>query len=415
MKTAPSSIGSYYFQGYQGTFNAGCPDYDKNYKHLWSFAVGRWLHGQLNYDHVPFSERVPINFRRGLAKYNWFSLSSMSDYSHDLPRSMRPGEVTVAAYMPDPVVHYLARRVNITAKVTTTSERSEVPRGVSVSSTRGLQFDSSSLGAWGSKIADENLEENRAWLSRDRMGVNDQATKTGLPGFSKSSPKRVTTLRAARVARCLLLLVDPLLTSCGSGTAKRKIAAVCRAYCSWEVGRLQVLRSPYCSHRCQTDQEEVLGAKGGRNKVVCFAFSGNAAARGYFNRMEEVASFAVEVKKWKEVDKAAFEKAKKAEESSAKADDARRKVEEARKKAEDDLSIARSEHFRYFQEEGMRDMKSSFAMSNPTVTGTDWSFMLEISGETVAEEDGAATRGAEEREVIRDVQVTEDVVVIDES
>lgn len=85
-------------------------------------------------------------------------------------------------------------------------------------------------------------------------------------------------------------------------------------------------------------------------QVVCFAFSGNAAARGYFNRMEEVASFAVEVKKWKEADKAAFEKAKKAEESSAKADDARRKVEEARKKAEDDLSIARSEHFRYFQE-----------------------------------------------------------------
>lgn len=72
---------------------------------------------------------------------------------------MRPGEVTVAAYMPDPVVHYLARRVNITAKVTTTSERSEVPRGVSVSSTRGLQSDSSSPGAWGLRITDEVMDE----------------------------------------------------------------------------------------------------------------------------------------------------------------------------------------------------------------------------------------------------------------
>ncbi|GMN71774.1 hypothetical protein TIFTF001_053448 [Ficus carica] len=68
MKTALPSIGSYYFQGYQGTFITGCPDSDKNYKHLWFFAAGRWLHGRLPYDEVTPWERVPITFRRG---YVW--------------------------------------------------------------------------------------------------------------------------------------------------------------------------------------------------------------------------------------------------------------------------------------------------------------------------------------------------------
>ncbi|GMN61637.1 hypothetical protein TIFTF001_030722 [Ficus carica] len=39
MKIAPSYIGSYYFQGYQGMFIAGCPNSDKNYKHLWFYAT----------------------------------------------------------------------------------------------------------------------------------------------------------------------------------------------------------------------------------------------------------------------------------------------------------------------------------------------------------------------------------------
>lgn len=54
--------------------------------------------------------------------------------------------------------------------------------------------------------------------------------------------------------------------------------------------------------------------------------------------------------------------------------------------------------------EGMRYMKVGFAMSNPMVTGADWSSMPKISGETTAEEE-EMTGGA---------QVTEDVVVIDE-
>ncbi|GMN61911.1 hypothetical protein TIFTF001_030999 [Ficus carica] len=68
MKTALSSKGFYYFQGFKGTFITGCPDSDKQFKHLWFYAGGRWLHGHLAYDEVPPSEMVPVMFRRG---YVW--------------------------------------------------------------------------------------------------------------------------------------------------------------------------------------------------------------------------------------------------------------------------------------------------------------------------------------------------------
>ncbi|GMN70417.1 hypothetical protein TIFTF001_039460 [Ficus carica] len=68
MKTAPSSKGFYYFQGFKGTFITGCPDSDKQFKHLWFYAGGRWLHGDLSYFELPPSERVPVAFRRG---YVW--------------------------------------------------------------------------------------------------------------------------------------------------------------------------------------------------------------------------------------------------------------------------------------------------------------------------------------------------------
>ncbi|GMN66822.1 hypothetical protein TIFTF001_035883 [Ficus carica] len=125
-----------------------CPDF---------FIAGRWLHGQLDYDQISHSVRVPNKFRRGLAKYNWFSSSSTSDYPHDRPRTVLPGEVTVASRLPDPVAHYRAWTV-VTADVVTTSDRSEVPRGVPVASTHGLHSDSSSQGAWGPRIADKDMD-----------------------------------------------------------------------------------------------------------------------------------------------------------------------------------------------------------------------------------------------------------------
>lgn len=185
-------------------------------------------------------------------------------------------------------------------------------------------------------------------------------------------------------------------------------------------------------------------------EVVCLAFSGNAAARGYSNRMEEkVTLLDSEVKKAKHVEKVALDKAKKAEEHATKAEDARRKKEESRKKAKDELSATRSEYSRYLQEvlpaaleqarrqavaeyqnsvefqarllgeykEGMRDMKIGFASYNLTVTGVYWFFVSEVSGDTVAEEDGAAMGEAEEGKVTGGEHVievvAEDVVVID--
>ncbi|GMN58268.1 hypothetical protein TIFTF001_027370 [Ficus carica] len=67
-KIAPSLTGSYYFQGSQGTFIVGCPDSDKNYKHLWFYMTGKWLSGQSDYGQVPSRERVSFTFRRG---YVW--------------------------------------------------------------------------------------------------------------------------------------------------------------------------------------------------------------------------------------------------------------------------------------------------------------------------------------------------------
>ncbi|GMN48526.1 hypothetical protein TIFTF001_017704 [Ficus carica] len=68
MKTAYSSKGFYYFQGFKGTFITGCPDSDKQFKHLWFYAGGRWLHEHLSYFELPPSQRVPVAFRRG---YVW--------------------------------------------------------------------------------------------------------------------------------------------------------------------------------------------------------------------------------------------------------------------------------------------------------------------------------------------------------
>ena len=62
--------------------------------------------------------------------------------------------------------------------------------------------------------------------------------------------------------------------------------------------------------------------------------------------------------------------------------------------------------------EGMRDMKADFATSNPTMTGVDWSFVLEVSGETAVEE-GEAQLEAEEGEVIGGARAVEDVVILD--
>ncbi|GMN52478.1 hypothetical protein TIFTF001_021621 [Ficus carica] len=61
----------------------------------------------------------------------------------------------------------------------------------------------------------------------------------------------------------------------------------------------------------------------------------------------------------------------------------------------------------------MRDMKVGFNLTNPTVTGVDWSFVPKISEETAAKE-GLAPQRPDEGEVIGGIHVVENVVVLDE-
>ncbi|GMN51469.1 hypothetical protein TIFTF001_020610 [Ficus carica] len=115
MKSAPSSAGSYYFQGFKGTFVAKCPDSDKQFKHLWFYAGGRWLHGHLARNELPQSERVPVTFRNG---YVWTRAPHIPGTTRGMiPSDWRPEPVTVAR-MPEPTVHYRSRSTAAQAEVT---------------------------------------------------------------------------------------------------------------------------------------------------------------------------------------------------------------------------------------------------------------------------------------------------------
>ncbi|GMN30142.1 hypothetical protein TIFTF001_044433 [Ficus carica] len=64
--------------------------------------------------------------------------------------------------------------------------------------------------------------------------------------------------------------------------------------------------------------------------------------------------------------------------------------------------------------DGMQDIKAGFNLTNPTVTGVNWSFVPEISGETTAEEGQVPPEGLEEGEVTGGTHVAENMVVLDE-
>ncbi|GMN64582.1 hypothetical protein TIFTF001_033659 [Ficus carica] len=190
MKTAPSSKGFYYFQGFKGTFITGCPDSDKQFKHLWFYAGGRWLHGDLSYFELPPSERVPVAFRRGYVwtraphalaqtlskieelrelsdpersqhkllsegslKEYWVGSSSTSGRPDDQLRTAPPG-VTIAR-MPDPAARYQSRT---SRPVASADIRSGVPRGVPEVTGHGSSSGDPTSGAWGPRVADEDLD-----------------------------------------------------------------------------------------------------------------------------------------------------------------------------------------------------------------------------------------------------------------
>ncbi|GMN27968.1 hypothetical protein TIFTF001_049417 [Ficus carica] len=191
MKTAPLSKGFYYFQGFKGTFITGCPDSDKQFKHLWFYAGGRWLHGDLSYFELPPSERVPVAFRRGYVwtraphapaqtlskieelrelsypersqhklfsegnlKEYWIGSSSTSGHPDDQPRTAPP-RVTIAR-MPEPAVQYQSRTSR--PVVASADIRSGVPRGVPEVTVHGSSSGDPTSGAWGPRVADKDLD-----------------------------------------------------------------------------------------------------------------------------------------------------------------------------------------------------------------------------------------------------------------
>ncbi|GMN36693.1 hypothetical protein TIFTF001_042495 [Ficus carica] len=187
MKSAPSSMGFYYFQGFKGTFITNCPDFDKQFKHLWFYAGGRWLHGGLPYNEVPRSERVPMTFRNGytwsraphipeltsamidalreqsdqeksqhkllslksLKDNYWLGSSSSSGRADDQPSA--PGAGVTVACVPEPTVHYHSRTGGLSA-AQQTSRPAPTPSEPSSGN------ESVPGGLFGPRVADEDLD-----------------------------------------------------------------------------------------------------------------------------------------------------------------------------------------------------------------------------------------------------------------
>ncbi|GMN19417.1 hypothetical protein TIFTF001_039813 [Ficus carica] len=389
-----------------------------------------------------------------LEKYHWFGSSSTSGNPDDRPRTAQPGEVAVASRMPDLVVHYRARTV-VMAEVATTSDRSEAPRGMLVTPSHGQRSGSSSPGTWGPRVADEDMDLNQQWPSGNSEGVSAPATRIGWPGY-KRSPKPVMVARAEQGLRSQSrpVIVVPTSRSRREDTRSSDLSSSVpgaepirwksstqKAFVNKFDDRLtsEVAKSSCCSNPFKDSSNLV-------NKLVeavCLAFLGNVAVRDLFNRMEEkVTSMDSKAKSARSAEKSVEERAKATEEKvkdaenrASQAESARRKAEEAHQdakkrasQAEDDLAATRSEQSQYLQEvlpaaldqawlqaakeyqnsdefntrllaeykDGMWDMKAGFNLTNPTVTGVDWSFVPEISGETAAEEGQASPEGLEE-------------------
>ncbi|GMN31362.1 hypothetical protein TIFTF001_044569, partial [Ficus carica] len=207
MKSAPSSAGSYYFQGFKGTFVAKCPDSDKQFKHLWFYAGGRWLHGHLARNELPRSERVPVTFRNGyvwtraphvsettrdmvaqlqnlaeherdqrvllsqssLSEHGWLGFASTSR----MPSDRRPEPVTVAQ-MPEPAVHLRSRSTAAQAEVISD------------------QPGDTSPGSWGPRIADEDLDLGIRRLSPVRGQCPARGLRIEEPMTDRRGTKRPT-------------------------------------------------------------------------------------------------------------------------------------------------------------------------------------------------------------------------------
>ncbi|GMN52477.1 hypothetical protein TIFTF001_021615 [Ficus carica] len=447
IKTTPASSGSYYFQGYQGTFITSCPNTDKQFKHLWFYAGGRWLHGQRPYSDVLSWERVPITFMRGyvwirgphvaasctekidlfqkvdpernqnrllshlsLEMYHWTGLSSTSECPDDRPREAQPGEVIIASRIPDPVVHYRAQAV-VAAGVATTSDPSEVPRGVPVAPIHGQRSGSSSPGTWGPRVADEDMDlvlrqlfptrglriegrfnplfssGSKLPSEQDRMARLQKLAKIGDGGKGKArSSVSASSSRAGPTAPTTRTPSDPHKARVNRSRDEWPVTVVPSSWSrrediysrdppasvtgaepiNWKSSTQKAivakfddkLTSEVAESSRRSDPIVAIGDCAQKLiEALCLAFSGSATARGYANRMEtDVASTKSEARSARNAEKKSTDKVKEigeklkdAEKRASEAEGARKEAEDARRKAENDLAAAHSEHSRYLQ------------------------------------------------------------------
>ncbi|GMN22282.1 hypothetical protein TIFTF001_043488 [Ficus carica] len=436
MKTAPSSKGFYYFQGFKGTFITGCPDSDKQFKHLWFYAGGRWLHGDLSYFELPPSERVPVAFRRGYVwtraphapaqtlskigelrelsdpersqhkllsegslKEYWVGSSSTSGRPDDQPRTAPPG-VTIAS-MPEPAARYQSRT---SRPVASADIRSGVPRGVPEVTGHGSSSGDPNSGAWGPRVADEDLDLviRKLFPARglrieepmaDRRGTKRPSNeeriarlqKNARLGKGKGKEGAVSTAAPAKTA------APPVAQTSRPPSSPESRADRPREERSREdrprEERPREDRQP-SRHELSTEVAEsskrsdhVAAIDDSTAKLIetlCILFSGSAAAKAHANLMADevkaaeadartarrsekdakIARGAAEEAK-KEAEKRAQaaeeelrrveELAKKAERDREEAETSRLEMEVAKKKAEQELAAARAEHGRYLE------------------------------------------------------------------
>ncbi|GMN58480.1 hypothetical protein TIFTF001_027573 [Ficus carica] len=211
MKSAPSSTGLYYFQGFKGTFITKCSNSDKQFKHLWFYAGGRWLHWYLARNDLPQAERVPVVFRKGytwtralhipertadmveglqnlaederdqrtllsqasLSEHGWLGFSSTSEQPRNQQQATQ--RVTVAR-MPELAVHYRSR--TSAAQVEVIPDRPGIQRAAQEAMVREPPPRDPSPESWGLRGTKRPSDEERVAHLNKRAAKGDRGKGT---------------------------------------------------------------------------------------------------------------------------------------------------------------------------------------------------------------------------------------------
>ncbi|GMN20210.1 hypothetical protein TIFTF001_043032 [Ficus carica] len=470
MKSASSSAGSYYFQG--------------------------WLHGHLARNELPRSERVPVVFWNGyvwtraphipettrdmvaglqnladherdqrtlldqscLSEHGWLGFASTSK----MPSVRRPEPVTVAR-IPEPTVRYRSRSIAAPAEAASDQpETRGVASGVPVSQ---LPHGDTSPGSWGPRIADEDLD----LVIRRLSPVHGQRLARGLqikePMADRRGTKRLTEEdRRERLAK---------MANVGKGKGKARTSAPpsqnvappatrgtpapsapATATAAIPTPAPQTSRPPgFSRDDRQPARPDIHSSRTREDRPVAQSLAPRSARgesrldpaplplsqasstyRALVTKFEERLSVEiVESSKHSDPIQAANDGVNKQIEAlcimlsgyaatkgfaNQMADKRERYVrvalpaalEEARAQAVADFlgSEDFNERVAQMYREGMRDMKAGFTAANPSLVGVDWSFVPAESEETVAEEP------PEEGEVTGTTRELGDVIILDD-